>query len=128
MRSARIVVAAVAVVAALAAPGVEERAAADAGFVHVVRPGETLASIAQTYYGDPRRESVLVAENGLTAQGGAAIVVGLRLVVPWVEYHRVVEGETWIQLAQRFYGDGRRAFILIEANGGGATNAAPNTG
>ena len=45
-------------------------------FVHVVRPGETLASIAQRYYGDPRRESVLVAENGLTTQGGAAIVVG----------------------------------------------------
>ncbi|MBC7172077.1 MAG: LysM peptidoglycan-binding domain-containing protein [Polyangiaceae bacterium] len=91
-------------------------ARADEGFTHVVRPGETLASIAQRYYGDPRRESVLVAENGLAAQGGAPIVVGLRLTVPWVRYHRVRAGETWPQLAERFYGDPRRAFVLQDAN------------
>lgn len=86
--------------------------------VHIVRPGETLASIAQIYYGDPRRESVLVAENGLNAQGGAAIVVGLRLVVPWVHYHRVQEGETWTELATKFYGNARRAHVLIDTNNG----------
>lgn len=87
-------------------------------YVHIVRPGETLASIAQRYYGDTQRENVLVAENGLTAQGGAAIVVGLRLGIPHVTYHRVAEGETWNELATRYYGDPKRAFILIEANGG----------
>ncbi|HJL17803.1 MAG TPA: LysM domain-containing protein [Sandaracinaceae bacterium LLY-WYZ-13_1] len=85
-------------------------------YVHVVRPGETLASIAQRYYGDPRRESVLVAENGLTTQGGAAIVVGLRLVIPWVSYHRVTAGETWAQIATQHYGDPRRVSALIDAN------------
>ncbi len=89
-------------------------------FVHVVREGETLASIAQQYYGDPQRESVLVAENGLTAQGGSAIVVGLRLVIPWVQHHIVQEGETWAQIAQRYYGDRRRQFLLTRANGGAA--------
>jgi LysM repeat protein len=90
----------------------------NSSYVHVVRPGETLASIAQRYYGDPKRESVLVAENGLTAEGGASIVVGMRLVIPWVDYHQVKEGESWNELATRFYGDERRAFVLIDANDG----------
>jgi LysM repeat protein len=86
--------------------------------VHVVRPGETLASIARMYYGDPRRESVLVAENGLTAQGGGTIVVGMRLVVPWVSYHRVDSGETWTELSTSFYGDSRGVQVMMEANNG----------
>lgn len=90
--------------------------ASGSAYVHVVRPGETLASIAQRYYGDARRESVLVAENGLNTQGGAAIVVGLRLVIPFVGYHRVREGETWAQIATLHYGDPRRVSALIEAN------------
>ncbi len=85
-------------------------------YVHVVRPGETLASIAQRYYGDARREHVLVSENGLMTQGGAAIVVGLRLTVPRVSHHRVGAGETWAQIATQHYGDPRRASELIGAN------------
>lgn len=86
------------------------------GFVHVVRDGETLASIAQRYYGDPRRETVLVAENGLDAEGGAAIVVGMRLTIPQVAYHRVVVGETWGVIAERYFGTTARAFVIQEAN------------
>lgn len=87
-------------------------------FMHIVRQSETLASIAQLYYGDPRRENVLVMENGLNTQGGAAIVVGVRLDIPVVSYHRVAANETWAQLAERFYGEPRRASALIDANGG----------
>ncbi len=96
-------------------------ARADSSFAHVVRPGDTLASIAQRYYGDPRRESVLVTENGLTTQGGSAIVVGMRLLIPWVRYHTVAAGETWQQLADRYYGDARRSFVIVEANRGTST-------
>lgn len=102
-------------------------AQAEVALVHIVRPGETLASIAELYYGDARRESVIVAENGLNTEGGSAIEVGLRLVVPTVSFHRVVEGETWADLATRFYGDARRAFVLIEANGS-KSGAQPDVG
>ena len=92
------------------------RAQEQPAYTHVVRPGETLASIAQRYYGDPRRETVLVTENGLTTQGGAPIVVGLRLLVPRVTYHVVASGETWASIATRHYGDPRRVSALITAN------------
>ncbi len=85
--------------------------------VHVVRPGEKLASIAQRYYGDPRREAILVAENGLEARGGSSVTVGMRLVVPHVRYHVVREGESWRSLAERFYGMPERAFLLASVNG-----------
>jgi len=93
-------------------------AAADWNVVHVVRPNETLASIAQHYYGQARRESVLVSENGLTSQGGSPIVVGLRLDIPAVAFHRVQEGETWSGLAKLYYGEAARAYTIIEANEG----------
>jgi LysM repeat protein len=101
---------------ALGPLGPVSTARADELFAHVVRPGDTLASIAQRYYGDPRRESVLVTENGLATQGGSAIVVGMRLHIPWVRYHTVAADETWQQLADRYYGDARRAFVIIESN------------
>lgn len=102
-------------------------ALADSALVHVVRPGETLASIADRYYGDPKHENVLVAENGLTTEGGSAIVVGLRLVIPTVSYHRVEEGETWPDLASRFYGNPKRSFAILAANDG-AKRPLPDPG
>ena len=111
----------------LAALLIASRARAEPVISHVVRPGDTLASIAERYYGDPRRESVLVAENGLASEGGSAIVSGLRLVIPSVGYHTVQEGETWAGLAKRFYGDARRAFELREANNG-SPGAQPDPG
>ncbi len=92
--------------------------AQDVAYVHTVRKGETLASIAQRYYGDPKRESVLVSENGLTDQGGSAIVEGLRLVIPTVRYHRVEAGDTWRDLAVRYYGSDTRVGVLLRANDG----------
>jgi phage tail protein X len=91
-------------------------ARADVAIVHGVRPGETLAAISDLYYGEPRRENVLLAENGL--ESAAQVTPGLRLVIPTVRYHRVEDGDTWAALAEKYYGDVRRAFVLVEANAG----------
>lgn len=110
--------AAVVVFAALGGLLPSSPARAQEAYQHVVREGETLASIAQRYYGDPKRETVLVAENGLKDSGGAGISSGMRLVVPWARFHRVADGETWAALAEKYYGDSARAFALLDANKG----------
>jgi hypothetical protein len=90
--------------------------AAQQTLVHIVRPSETLASISELYYGDPKRENALANENGLDGDGSSSIVVGMRLTIPLVRYHKVKAGETWAELAERYYGDVRRAFALLDAN------------
>lgn len=85
----------------------------DCAVVHVVHEGETLASIARAYYDEPRTE-VLRSVNGLPER--ATLVPGLQLVIPRVRSHRVVGGETWAALADRYYGDPARAPALLAAN------------
>lgn len=86
-------------------------------FTHVVRPGETLAAIAEQFYGRIQFERLLVASNGLDAQGGSPILPGMRLEVPALEHYRVKSGESWDQLAERFLGAAHRSVVLAGANG-----------
>ncbi|MGZ3418509.1 MAG: LysM peptidoglycan-binding domain-containing protein [Polyangiales bacterium] len=86
-------------------------------FPHVVRKGETLASIAKTIYGRPDFEHILVGANALDAQGGSVIAPGMRLEIPAVGHARAALGDTWIALADRYLGDVRHAAVLAEANG-----------
>lgn len=117
----------VAVASALVFGGIGVASANATVYVHVVQRAETLASLAQLYYGDPAREAVLAGENGLGTSGAAQLRVGMRLVIPWSSTHHVATGETWASLAERFYGDEERAFVLMMANGAG-TGDQPEEG
>ncbi|HEY6460632.1 MAG TPA: LysM domain-containing protein [Polyangiaceae bacterium] len=105
----------VVVVAALAAAPGDARA-----FQHIVKPGETLAQVAERVYGDSKRETVLVGANALDAQGGTVIAPGMRLEVPAPGHHTVMQGETWADLALSWLGtnDMARNELLAHANKG----------
>ncbi len=91
--------------------------ASDAGaFVHIVRPSETLAQIAQRMYGDPKKELLIADANALDVQGGSVIVPGMRLEIPACTYHRVLERETWPSIARDELGDATRADELARIN------------
>ena len=87
-------------------------------FTHVVKPGETLAQIAERLYGESKREVVLVAANALDVQGGTVIVPGMRLEVPAPGHHTVMHGETWKELAEVWLGTGEegRTEVLAKVN------------
>jgi hypothetical protein len=85
-------------------------------FPHIVKPGETLAQIAERTYGRVEMEQILVAANGLDAGGGIPIVPGMRLEVPALGYRRALAGDTWTGLASALLGDASRSDALAIAN------------
>jgi hypothetical protein len=89
-------------------------------FTHIVKPGETLAQIAERMYASPKLEVVLVGANALDVQGGAVIVSGMRLEVPAPGHRTIVFGETWGELALAWLGSGEpaRAELLAISNRG----------
>ncbi|HSC88072.1 MAG TPA: LysM domain-containing protein [Polyangiaceae bacterium] len=97
-----------------AALGVAGSAAA---FPHVVEPGETLARIAERFYGRVQLERVLVTANHLDRTGAKGLTPGQLLEIPALGYHRVQSGETWESLAASLLGDTRRAIFLADSNG-----------
>lgn len=94
---------------------------------HVYQRGETLASIADRYYGNPSLEPVIVAANYLYVQATPTLAQGVHLTIPSVGYQRVSPGDTWERLALRHLGDRRRGPYLARVNNG-QFNVAPSQG
>jgi len=93
-------------------------AGAQAVYTHAVQEGDTLASIAQRYYGDPTREAVLREANRMKGPSANGLVPGSWIFIPTVAFYHVGKDETWKSIAARFLGREMRAATLIEANSG----------
>ncbi len=91
-------------------------ASAQAVYTHPVQEGDTLASIAERYYGDPTRESVLREANRLRADDPLGLLPGSWVFIPTAAFYRVREDDTWRSIAAKLYGKEDRATTLIEAN------------
>ncbi len=91
-------------------------AGAQAVYTHPVQEGDTLASIAERYYGDPTRESVLREANRLRGNGSDALLPGSWVFIPTVAFYQVRQDDTWKSIAIKLYGSEDRASTLIDAN------------
>ena len=87
-----------------------------AAFPFVVKPGDSLTSIAQRVYGRSGNERVLATANGLERAGSDPIAPGTRLEVPSLGYRRTTRGDTWAELATQLLGAPERAAALAFAN------------
>ena len=65
-----------------AAPVLPAAAPAAAGRTHVVRPGETLGTIASRYYGSPAKWNRIFEANRDRLQNANRVRVGTTLVIP----------------------------------------------
>ncbi len=86
-------------------------------FPYIVQSGDTLASIAERFYGKIQHEQILVTANALDAQGGSPIVPGMRLEIPAVSHRKARKGDTWAKLAKQLLGSAKRSDALAIANG-----------
>lgn len=102
-------------------------AEAQAVYTHPVQEGDTLASIAERYYGDPTRESVLREANRLRGNDSTVLVPGSWIFIPTVAFYRVREDDTWRSIAAKLYGSEDRASTLTDANGA-TRRAEPDEG
>jgi len=88
-----------------------------AALTHVVQPGDTLAALAERYYGRIQFERILVAANRLDLAGGTPLLPGMHLLIPTVTYVSAPKKETWANLAQKHLGSAQRSDVLAIANG-----------
>lgn len=95
-----------------------QQAAAQAVYSHPVHVGDTYASIAQQYYGDPSKEAVLREANFKQRDEDGALTPGSWVFIPTVSYYTVKPGDTWASIANALYGAENRASVLIAANRG----------
>ena len=70
------------VVRAQEKPATQSAAASAATTTHVVKPGETLWSLAARYYGDGHQWQELARRNKLATEGPGPLQVGMKLTVP----------------------------------------------
>lgn len=86
-------------------------------FPHVVQDGDTLAKIAQRYYGKLQLERILSTANGLDGARSGALYPGMILEIPALTYVTVSSGDTWKSIAKQHLGHEDRSFLLAEING-----------
>jgi S-formylglutathione hydrolase FrmB/phage tail protein X len=77
--------------------------------------GDTLASLASRFYGDPQLDWLIAGATGIPESG--VINVGQRLIIPDAFRYTVVAGDTLASLASRYYGDASLYPLIATANG-----------
>ncbi len=77
--------------------------------------GDTLARLAQRFYGDATLYRLIAGAGGISNPN--VLNVGQQLVIPNLMRYTVVAGDTLAELAQRFYGDASFAQPIAAVNG-----------
>lgn len=90
---------------------------ARANVFHIARPGDTVTSLSQEYYGDTSRALLLRAVNHMPIEGDVELAIGEQIMIPQSSRRIVREGDSWSKLAEAELGAADRAWYLADVNG-----------
>ncbi|WP_123026680.1 alpha/beta hydrolase-fold protein [Mycolicibacterium stellerae] len=82
---------------------------------YTVVAGDTLAGLAQRFYGDAELYRLIATASGIADPN--VITAGQRLIIPDIARFTVVAGDTLSALALRFYGDASLYPLIASVNG-----------
>ena len=82
--------------------------------LHTVAAGESAASVAKAYYGEPKLGELLLRYND---RSGNVLQPGERLTIPFSDVYRARPGDTWSVLAKRRLGRAWASPALAALNG-----------
>ncbi|MCP4674288.1 MAG: hypothetical protein GY854_01975 [Deltaproteobacteria bacterium] len=83
---------------------------------HIAREGETLTQLAVRYYGSEKKTMILRAANGFVHPDDGTLTQGEQVEVPEPIFHRIEDGDTWNDLADRFLASKKRGRFLSKIN------------
>jgi nucleoid-associated protein YgaU len=90
--------------------------------VVIIKKGDTLASIANRFYGNPMEYKRIIRANHNIRSASTPLRLGQKIIVPGVENEKkrrvvvVKKGDTLAIISKRFYGDSRKFQKIIDAN------------
>jgi serine/threonine protein kinase len=85
--------------------------------IHRLSKGETLAALAEQYYGDYRKSIYLINRNRISHP--ARLRPGRDIAVPLITHHQIGIGDSLAKLAGRYLGDTRKAKFIAQFNATG---------
>jgi nucleoid-associated protein YgaU len=90
--------------------------------VVVIKQGDTLASLAEKYYGNPMEFKPIIRANRELRNHKSTLRLGQKIVIPYLtggkkrRFIIVRKGHTLASIAKRFYGDANKMQLIIDAN------------
>lgn len=82
---------------------------------HVLRDGESLAALADHFYGSRWKAVYILGRNQLASSKEAK--AGMRLLIPACWIYRVRRGDSPTKIAKKYLGDAERFTVMMSMNG-----------
>ncbi|MBN1960658.1 MAG: LysM peptidoglycan-binding domain-containing protein [Deltaproteobacteria bacterium] len=83
-------------------------------YTYKIRRGDSVAEIAKRHLGDHERYKALMSENNIRNPND--LKIGTELLMPFHLRHKVIAGDTWAKISQKYYRTTKKANLIKDYN------------